>query len=75
MKKLLILVVLLAGCGNLNETYIRSERATYDVIGPQFRQYVITDDTLDVQVKDSWLRLESAWRMGLEAAEQDLAVE
>jgi len=37
MKKMLFAVVLLAGCGTLNEKYVKQDRANYETLAPRIR--------------------------------------
>ena len=61
-------VLLLSNC-TPSQLYIQADRATYDVIAPEYLDYVDKDSTLDKDEKeDSRLTIDS-WRQRLEAAE------
>jgi hypothetical protein len=69
-KYLAALAFLLVGCGGLNEDFVRSEREVQSIIGPRFSSYVMTDDTLDVDLRDALIRLNDSWHIGLSNAEE-----
>jgi len=42
----LAVLVLCAGCGGLNETFVRAVDSNWKVIGPDYKQYIEADGTI-----------------------------
>ena len=42
MKKLILALVLLCGCGSLHENYVRQDRANYETLAPRIRKMMTT---------------------------------
>jgi hypothetical protein len=53
MKTLTVITVLLfvVGCCPVNDMFVKSVDSAWEVIGPEYIQYVETDDTLDDDTK------------------------
>jgi len=78
MHKLLLLVVclILCGCGGLHEAQVRSERATFDAVAPDLRK-VYSGQALQLDAEQQRLRLLTvdSWQARIEGAERALAAQ
>ena len=74
MKKLIICVVLLAGCGTLHEDYVQQDRNNYETLWPCVEKMLETSEYDDAKKKDIRDR-GAAWDLwtfeGLEAVKKD----
>ena len=68
MKYFFLILILCVGCSTC-EDYIAADRATYDVLAPEYREYVESDDNLDDDQKQRRLRLLESWESRVESGE------
>ena len=47
MKRLLVLLALVTGCGSLHADYVRQDRANYETLAPVVRRLIQESDVLD----------------------------
>ena len=66
----LILAVLLAGCGGVEQSYVQADRDTYDVIAPAYVAYVSSDQTLTEEQRERRLRTVQTWELRVQTAEE-----
>ena len=46
-KTILVLAILLSGCGSLQENYVKQDRANYETLAPRIRKLMETSDHYD----------------------------
>lgn len=70
MKKLAVIACLfLSACTMPDEKYVAADRSTFDVIAPEYRQYVEADTSLtELQKETRYLKLET-WELRIKTAE------
>jgi 4-amino-4-deoxy-L-arabinose transferase-like glycosyltransferase len=69
---LVAILLVSSGCNVLTEPagpYVAADRATYDAIAPEYRQYVAGDSALDADERTRRERTVELWRLRLEDAE------
>lgn len=70
MKKLaLVGGLLLASCGTPGAAYVAADRETFNSVGVDYRNYVLSDATLNQDQRDLRLLTVESWRKRVEAAE------
>ncbi len=69
MKKTLLLCALLCASCTPTAVYTKADRATFDAIAPEYRDYVLGDASLDQGARDIRLLNVESWRKRIEAAE------
>lgn len=69
--RLLILAVLLAGCGTSSQ-YVEADRATYNAISTSYLSYVDRDPALSAEQRALRHATVKSWRKRIEAAERNL---
>jgi len=69
---LLLLAVLLGGCGSLQADYVRADESTYKTVGKEWLRYVEADKALSTAQKQRRRRKAKAWKARLDAALQSL---
>lgn len=74
MKTLLVILaaMCLVGCRFPKRLQIEADRATYEAIAPEYREYVKTDESLDAEEKARRYRTLDTWEMRIRAAEDTL---
>jgi len=73
---LILPLAMLGGCAALDQptpTWLAADRATYDAIVPDYRDYVAADRELDEIRRERRLRTVDTWRIRLEDAERRAA--
>ncbi|QOV90904.1 hypothetical protein [Humisphaera borealis] len=69
-------LALVGGCSSIaaldqpTPTWLQADRATYDAITPDYRDYIAADTTLDELRRERRLRTVETWRIRLEDAER-----
>jgi hypothetical protein len=70
----IIMMIVSVGCCKTNdlirEDYTAADRATYEVLAPNYLKYVEADPTLDSDEKKRRKRTVTTWRLRLEQAEK-----
>lgn len=69
----LLALVMLSGCSvfqNVNESWLKADRATYDFVAPELRRYVVADPMLTEHQRNLRLTALDSWRFRLEANEK-----
>jgi uncharacterized lipoprotein len=57
---LAVVLLVMAGCGGVNERYARADRATYEAIAPDHEKWLLESDFTPDQ-KERRLRLLGSW--------------
>lgn len=75
MKKtrMLVLVLMLAGCGSVPAAWLDASEKTYKVIAPEYEAYVDKDETLDEDDKEDRRALLRAWRWDIDTQRGEAA--
>lgn len=61
--------LVVASCTGPSDAYVAADRATYDVIAPDYIRYVTADGALNADARDRKLRTIATWEARLRAAE------
>lgn len=69
MKKTLLLCALVCASCTPTAVYTKADRDTFNAIAPEYRDYVLSDASLDQGAKDVRLLTIETWRKRLDAAE------
>lgn len=74
MKKISAIVALLAltSCAGVPKAHVEADRAIFDAVAPEYRQYVESDERLPQSLKDVKLRTIRRWREMVEEFEKGL---
>lgn len=67
-----LIVLGVSGCTTPAREYIEADRATFDAIAPEYREYVTGDDVLSEIEKDVRLHTLQSWDERIAAAEEAL---
>ena len=62
----MFLLLLLTGCGSLQEQYVAADVSTYEVIAPAHKAYVEADPTMTKEQKARRLRKLASWQARVE---------
>ena len=65
-----VLALMLPGCGSIAKEYVGADRATYNAIAPEYREYVEADADLDDDAKALRLANLDSWDYRITQAEK-----
>lgn len=67
----LALVLVLASCSGCSvpQVYVQADRATYEVVAPEYLEYLSKDEALDPKVREARALLIQSWDLRLRKAE------
>lgn len=68
---LLALALALTGCPSIATEYVDADKATYEAVGAEYRQYVTDDSKLSAAQKDLRFATLDSWKLRIEAARKD----
>jgi hypothetical protein len=71
---LLVVAIVAAGCGSLNDRYIEADRATFDAVASRYKAYVDADPALTELQKKNRKNTIDSWEARVAAAEEFLGL-
>lgn len=73
----LIAALALAGCGSLNEAYVKADEATYNAVAPGYLRYLASDAALSSgsgkDLRESCEDTVKSWKSRIDEAKKALA--
>ena len=67
----MVMALALASCG-VSEAYLQADSDTFDAIAPDYRAYVMADDSLTPSDKETYLRTVKIWADRIKEAKKAL---